>query len=224
LLATLEKPIASIAANGSWIAAQSVDGTIYRRGGDKESRTTVDTKTVGIDVSHDGTVYIPRGKQLFAWGPTAGEPVPIVDIGLAITTLRVVTGGRVAMIGTDRSMHVYDPVSRTARLVASGVTGTLGLDLDISQDGTLAATRIDRALAVVQLATSARWTLADRLETQALALSPEGRYLIASDVAGPVLYRFDLTLPPATAAWVKAATNAQPPRSPTAVLEWRPLP
>jgi len=173
-------------------------------------------------VARDGTVYIGRNRELLAWGPT-GAPEPVADIDIAIVTLRIVAGGRVALIATDHSIRIYDPATRTARLVANGEFATPGLDLDISADGTLAATRNERALAVVQLATGARWTLADRLETRAIALSPEGRYLIASDVLGPALYRFDLTLPPATAAWVKAATNALPPRSSSAVLEWRPL-
>jgi Protein kinase domain len=219
VLGKLDAAAVWVTTAGDWTAAQTAGGELWRSAAGKPARTKLTNMTVGIEVTRDGTVYVGSGNALIAWHPS-GELTPVADFGNTANAIRTVVGGRIAVITRDHSLHLYEPATQAARLVSNGSFDIAGLDLDISEDGTLAASRIERGLSVVQLATGARWSLADRIDARAVALSTDARYLIASDQSEDVLYRFDVTLPPATAAWVKQATTARSPRSPTAALEW----
>jgi hypothetical protein len=218
--------IVAIAERGGWIAAQSKAGSLWRR--DPAGRidtTQVPGSYLGIAITSRGEVVVGTADGVAAWpvGARASSvvaPLPQPPIGLL-----TVTGDRVVIHSQDGAVWRYEPETRALRQILPATT-----TLTFSLDRTRAAALIDNAVVVVDLATGQRWTVLDRIQLalDALALSPDGRDLLAGEpersrTGGSHLSWWRIEVPEDPRGWVETATNARKPSLTNGTIDWRPL-
>jgi hypothetical protein len=146
----------------------------------------------------------------------------MADAPTAIAAM-FVTGGRLFALGVDATLYVHENGAlRGLRQGTQRISSRT--QLSISRDGRRLGIYDEGKLAVVDVATGGVWLLAEHTRIGGIALTPDGRYLIASEALHelrPRLMRFAIEPPSATPAWIRSVTNAKPPAGPRTPIEWK---
>ena len=223
LVATLGGRVLALTARGGWIAAQSNDGSLWRRDpGGREERQVLMPALQGVALTSRGDLVVAREGSIAIW-PVGGTPAEAAKLHVRAGHLRSVEGDRVAMQTADNALFVFDPATREVQQALPA-----GPALRYADDGSIAVNSVDGGIAITDFRTGDRWTVADKLFVMpdGLALSPDGAVLIAvEDVprGSDRMHRFSLTVAGDLHAWVQRATNADKPLLSRATIQWRPL-
>ncbi|MEO8706717.1 MAG: protein kinase [Kofleriaceae bacterium] len=214
-LTTLAGPITSIATGAGWIAACDGAGASWRRDpSGRETRAQIGGITSNLAIAA-GVLYAGRGASLLAW---ADSPVVIATASEPIELVRALPDDRVIVVGS-RTIARFDPSTTTLRAIRQ--TGSAIVAFATADNGSFAATSTTAGVELIDLRTPAHWPVLDTPDIHALALSPDGRYLVA--VAGTTLLHVSVGSPLPSPAAIGAATNAIAPRGPRDELVFRDL-
>ena len=218
----LGSSIASVSRHSDWIAAIAASGWAARRHISGHVQRWRLPGTGGITIASDGTAYTHDGTWLVAW-PVLGGPFTAATFEKNVRGALLAYADQLVVMTVDGAVHLYDPRARSGRLVFNATQSALSMGIAVSNDGRMVAAREASFISVFDVVHGQSWPIADRLMAHTLALSPDGTQLVAGvRRAGnqTLLYHFDVSIPNATPAWVRAATNAKPPSSSRAPLEW----
>ncbi|HEU0035571.1 MAG TPA: protein kinase [Kofleriaceae bacterium] len=222
----LDGTVAALAVRDRWIAAQTSRSVVWRQRPDGAiDRTILDGAWFGLAIGGDGTVYAGVRRDLYAWRVGSAAPAIVARLEQDVLAIRPVVGDRIAVTTIDGTLYLHDPTRLLTRPVFRATNAVPATRFAFSDNGTVAAAELDGGLAAIDLATGEHWMLARSFSPAGLAISPDGRSLVAIEQRreghGVTLHRFALELPPATRAWVDAATNALPPQTARGELAWR---
>jgi serine/threonine protein kinase len=216
-IATTGFPIRGIGAQDGWILANALDGRLWRRAPDGRVTQTVVNNWRTPSIGPGGIVFVARDRDLLAW--ETGEPAVVASFAqpLGIPAILKITDSYV-IVGIERGgIARFDRLTRTVMPLLPAVRA-----YSVAAEADLAVAYVNGGLVAVDLTTGNRHQFVAAMLEPQLALSPDGRRLVAINGRDDARVKvFIWQLEPGTRPWLMQATNAISPNFAGAPITWR---